>query len=97
MKPSEALDLHREAIRSIVISNGACNPRIFGSVLHGTDTVCSDLDILVDPIDGVTTLISLVNIGMKIEALTGFKADVFTPLTLKEIFMNAVMSEAVSI
>jgi predicted nucleotidyltransferase len=66
-------------------------------VLHGTDTVCSDLDILVDPISDVTTLFSLVNIAQEIETLTGFKADVFTPQTLKESFRDAVVDEAVSI
>ena len=38
MKPSEALELHRSAIRSVVEKNDACNPRVFGSVLHGDDT-----------------------------------------------------------
>jgi hypothetical protein len=38
MRPSEALNLHREEIRSIVESRRATNPRVFGSVLHGDDT-----------------------------------------------------------
>jgi hypothetical protein len=43
MRPSEALQLHREEIRRIVESRCATNPRIFGSVLHGEDTEESDL------------------------------------------------------
>lgn len=48
MKPSEALNTHRAAIRQIVESHRARNARVFGSVLHGLDTDDSDLDILVD-------------------------------------------------
>ena len=44
MKPSQVLDLHREAIRRIVLANDALNPRVFGSVFHGHDTEHSDLD-----------------------------------------------------
>jgi predicted nucleotidyltransferase len=94
MKPSEALRLHRDAIRRIVESNNAANPRVFGSVVHGDDTDQSDLDILVDAIDGKTTLMSLARIQIAIETLTGFKADVLTPLDLHERFRAQVVSEA---
>ena len=86
MKPSEALKLHRDAIRRIVENNHAANPRVFGSVIHGNDTEGSDLDILVDEIDGRTTLVSLARIQAGIQALTGIKADVLTPLDLHERF-----------
>src|SRR5260364_163104 len=38
MRPSEALNMHRAAIRRIVESHCARNARVFGSVLHGQDT-----------------------------------------------------------
>lgn len=94
MKPSEALQLHRNAIRRIVESNNAANPRVFGSVVHGDDTESSDLDILVDEIDGKTTLVSLARIQAAIQALTGIKADVLTPLDLHERFRSRVVMEA---
>ena len=47
MKPSEALQMHRDEIRRIVENNDARNPRVFGSVLHGDETDDSDLDLLV--------------------------------------------------
>jgi uncharacterized protein len=97
MKPSEALRLHREDIRRVVAQNDACNPRIFGSVLHGDDTEDSDLDLLVDPIDGKTSLLSLVRIKREIEALLGVKADVLTPLSLNERFRREVLQEAESV
>ena len=57
MKPSEALSAHRGDIRRIVGQNRTCNPRVFGSVLRGEDANDSDLDLLVDPLPGVTLLI----------------------------------------
>jgi predicted nucleotidyltransferase len=97
MKPSEALQLHRADIRRVVEMNGAKNPRVFGSALHGEDTSESDLDLLVDPIEGITTLTSLVRIKREVEALTGVPTDVLTPMALHERFRNAVLSEAVPI
>jgi predicted nucleotidyltransferase len=97
MKPSEAFQLHRAAIRRIVENNDACNPRVFGSVLHGDDTDDSDIDILVDPIDGRTSLMSLVRIKRELEQILGVKADIQTPFSLHERFRGAILSEAVSV
>ena len=97
MKPSEALQLHRDAIRRVVERNDACNPRIFGSVLHGDDMDGSDLDILVDPIDGKTSLVSLVRIKRELEQLLGFTADIQTPMSLHERFRQAVLQEAIPV
>lgn len=94
MKPSEALQIHRNDIRRIVENNNAANPRVFGSVIHGEDTDDSDLDILVDEIDGKTTLISLARIQTAIQSLTGIRADILTPLDLHERFRNRVVMEA---
>jgi predicted nucleotidyltransferase len=94
MKPSEALQLHRDAIRRIVESNNATNPRVFGSVVHGDDSENSDLDILVDEIDGLTTLISLARIQVAIQTLTGVKTDVLTALDLPARFRPQVVVEA---
>jgi predicted nucleotidyltransferase len=94
MKPSEALRIHRDAIRRIVKENDATNPRVFGSVIHGDDTEESDLDLLVDPIKGKTTLISLASIQLEIEDLTGIKTDVLTPMALHERFRDDVLVEA---
>lgn len=47
LRPSAAPFLHREAIRRIVAAHGASDPRVFGSVMLGTDTEASDLDLLV--------------------------------------------------
>lgn len=46
MRPSLALNIHRDAIRSIALRHRVTNVRVFGSVVHGSDTEDSDLDIL---------------------------------------------------
>lgn len=94
MKPSHALQLYKDAIIKIVARNNARNPRVFGSVLHGDDTDNSDLDLLVDPIPGRTTLVGLASIQLEIEALVGIKVDVRTPMALHDRFRNEVLLEA---
>ena len=86
MKPSTALQIHGSDIRRIVLRNGALNPRVFGSASRGDDVEGSDLDILVDPIQGKTTLYCLASIQIEIEELTGIKTEVLTPNTLHERF-----------
>lgn len=95
MKPSTALLLHRDAIRGIVVRNGAVNPRVFGSAARGDDTEGSDLDLLVDPVKGKTTLLGLASIQVEVQDLTGVRTDVLTPLSLHERFRNQVLVEAV--
>jgi predicted nucleotidyltransferase len=68
MKPSQALQQHRAAIRRVVAAHRATNPRVFGSVLHGEDTEASDLDLLIDPTPGIT----LFDIGSIIHELEQF-------------------------
>ena len=97
MKPSVALQAHRDRIRTVVERHGASNPRVFGSVVHGTDDETSDLDLLVDPIEGRTTLLSLVRIKRDIEALTGVTTDVLTPMSLHERFRQTVLAEALPV
>ena len=49
MKPSEALTAHRDELRRLVSRYGLLRPRVFGSVVNGSDTNESDLDLLVEP------------------------------------------------
>ena len=97
MKPSEVLKQHREDISRIVERNDARNPRVFGSAARGDDTEGSDLDLLVDPIEGKTTLRSLARIKMEIESLLEIPIDIHTPLSLPERFRNTVLREAIRV
>jgi predicted nucleotidyltransferase len=96
MKPSEALESNRIAIRGVVAAHRACNARVFGSVLHGLDTESSDLDIVVDT-TSQTTLMDVAAIQVKLESLLGVSVDVLTPKALPEKFRHVVLAEAMPI
>ena len=96
MKPSEALAAHRNEIREIVLAHRAVNARVFGSVVHGSDTDKSDLDILVDTTPD-TTLFDLGAIRYKLRNLLGVPVDVVTPNGLPDRIRNIVVSEAICI
>lgn len=93
MKPSIALQRHRETIRQIVERHHARNARVFGSVLHGEDTDVSDLDILVDTTDE-TSLFDIGAIRMELIELLGVEVDVLTPGALPDRWKAAVLKEA---
>ena len=93
MKPSEALARHRAAIRRVVESHRARNPRVFGSALHGTDTEQSDLDLLVDP-QARMSLFDIGAIRRELRELLGFEVDVLTPRALPDSFRDRVLAEA---
>lgn len=96
MKPSIALDVHREAIRRIVLAHNANNPRVFGSVAHGEDTEFSDLDLLVDPTSS-TSLFDIGAIRHELLQLLGVPVEVLTPRSLPERFRSEVVAEAVPV
>lgn len=69
------------------------NPRIFGSVLHGTDEDGSDLDLLVDALPGAT-LFDLGALQVELEAMLGIQVDLVTPADLPPKFRAQVLAEA---
>jgi predicted nucleotidyltransferase len=93
MRPSEALNLHRDEIGRIVASRRATNPRVFGSVLHGEDTEESDLDLLVDPTPE-TSLFDIGAIRRQLRNLLGVPVDVVTPDGLHERLRDRIIAEA---
>jgi uncharacterized protein len=93
MKPSDALKAHRDTIRSLVLQCRARNPRVFGSVLHGTDKSGSDLDLLVDPLPE-TTLFDLGALRSQLEELLGVRVDVVTPGDISPRFRDKVLESA---
>lgn len=93
MKPSVALDLKRHAVREATSRFRTTNPRVFGSVLHGTDHDGSDLDILVDALPGAT-LFDLGGLQVELEELLGVTVDLLTPGDLPLKFRDQVVAEA---
>jgi predicted nucleotidyltransferase len=93
MRPSIALQTHRDAIREIALSHRVKNVRVFGSVLHGDDTEDSDLDLLVDPTPE-TTLMDIAKIQVEVARLLNITVDVLTPRALPGKFRDSVLQEA---
>jgi predicted nucleotidyltransferase len=93
MRPSAALEQHRPEVRAAVLRFRAANPRIFGSVLHGTDRDDSDLDLLVDALPG-TTLFDLGGLQAALEDLLGVPVDIRTPGDLPSRVRARVVAEA---
>jgi len=90
MRPSEALAVHRDELRELVNRYDVRRPRVFGSVLTGTDTEDSDLDLLVDRGEA-TTLFTLAGLEHQARELLGVSVSVLTPGFLSLKFRDRVL------
>lgn len=70
--------------------------RVFGSALHGDDTVGSDLDLLVEP-TVQTTLMDIGAIRFELKQLLGMEMDMLTPNGLPARFRELVLRDAVAL
>ena len=93
MKPSEALAGHRAELRELVLRHGLERPRVYGSVLSGTDTEESDLDLLVDATE-TTTLFMLARLEHAAQELLGVRVSILTAGFLSEKFRGRVLERA---
>ena len=93
MRPSIVLNRKRHAVRAAAMHFRTANPRIFGSVLHGTDQEGSDLDLLVDTLPGAT-LFDLGGLQDALETMLGIQVDVLPPADLPPKFRAQVLAEA---
>ena len=96
MRPSKALDIHRDTIRRVVETHRARNARIFGSALRGDDTDNSDLDILIDPTPE-TTMFDIGAIRHELRILLGVPVDVLTPNSLPDKYRDTILAEAMPV
>ena len=74
MRPSEALNQHRDAVYQVAARYRVANPRVFGSALRGDDQDGSDLDLLVDTLPG-TSLLYLRGLLDELRELLGIPVD----------------------
>jgi predicted nucleotidyltransferase len=93
MKPSAALAHKRAAVREAAKRFRTTNPRVFGSVVYGTDEDGSDLDLLVDALPGAT-LFDLGGLQAELEELLGVSVDLVTPGDLPASFRQRILAEA---
>jgi len=92
MRPSLALELHRDAVVEIVARHRALNPRVFGSAARGDDREDSDLHLFVDPAPGMT-LFDVGGIFDELETLLGVPVDVLTPGALRPGMSETLIRE----
>jgi predicted nucleotidyltransferase len=88
--------LNRQAVRDIALRHRVSSVRVFGAVVHGDDTETSDLDLLVDPLPGVT-LFDLGAIQVELEAMLKISVDVVTPGDLPARFRAQTINGAVPV
>lgn len=93
MRPSLALQMKRGLVLEAARRFRMANPRVFGSVLHGSDHEGSDLDLLVDAPPG-TTLFDLGGLQETLEALLGVRVELLTPADLPLRYRDKVLAEA---
>lgn len=91
--PSQLLPLYRQALREMIASHHATNPRIFGSVARGEDTVDSDLDILIDTTDE-TTLSDIGAIQREASSLLRIPVSIVTSGGISGRFKQIILKEA---
>lgn len=96
MKPSIALQAHRDDIRRVVEAHRASNARVFGSVARGDDTEDSDLDLLIDPTPR-TTMLDIGAIRHELRTLLGVPVDVLTPNALPDRTREVIIAGAIPV
>nr|WP_178131228.1 nucleotidyltransferase family protein [Pseudomonas sp. C1C7] len=85
--------MQRAAVREVVSRFRTSIPRVFGSVMFGTDQEGSDLDLLVDTLPGAT-LFDLGGLQLELEDLLGVSVDLLTPGDLPLKFRQQVLDQA---
>lgn len=93
MRPSVVLEMKQREVPEAVSRFCTANPRVFGSVLHGTDRDGSDLDLLVDALPGAT-LLDLGGLQDDLESLLGIHVALLTPGDWPPKFRAKVLAEA---
>ena len=92
-KPSAALAANRHLVRQVVEAHQAHNPRVFGSVLRGEDGEGSDIDLLVDTVQGMT-LFDVAARELALETLLGVPVHVVTSGALGGELRKRVLAQA---
>ncbi|WP_055048956.1 nucleotidyltransferase family protein [Devosia sp. A16] len=93
MRPSKVFEKNRGLIREVAARYRVANPRVFGSVLHGSDKEGSDIDIVVDVLPD-TSLFDLTGLQSDLEQALGVPVDVITSTGLHRFIRDKVLAEA---
>ena len=84
---------HREDILRLASLHGARNVRLFGSVVRGSATADSDLDVLVD-FDADRSLLDRIGLIQDLEDLLGIDVDVVTVRSVHRDLKEPILRDA---
>lgn len=92
-RPSVILAQYRDEAMHIITSNNARNPRVYGSIARGQDTVNSDVNFLVDARE--CSMLDLAHIRNELQKLLGVPvsitpADTTAPQMDQAAYANAI-------
>ena len=97
MPAATQLDDHMiQQMRAILMRHGITHAGIFGSFARGEADATSDVDILIDPPEGMT-LFGLAALGNDFESVLGRSVDILTYRSLRPHFRDVVLPEQVVI
>ncbi len=91
---STAFDIPTDKLHAICERYGVKNLSIFGSLINGTSTDESDLDILVEFLPERTPGFAFVDLEDELSALFHRKVDLHTASSLSQYFRENVVREA---
>ena len=94
MSRLEYLREKRSLILEIATKHGACNIRVFGSVIRGEETPDSDIDFLIDYDPGKVSPWFPGGLLIDLQQLLGYKVDILTEQGVSPLIRERVLAEA---
>jgi len=83
----------KQDILAVARAHGARNIRVFGSVARGTESIASDIDLLVE-MEAERGLLERVALKQDLEDLLGRSIDLVTDRTLSRYLRETILAEA---
>lgn len=96
MRFKDSLPTLRDAIATAAAACGASSVRVFGSAARGEERDDSDVDFLV-LLEPGRSLLDLVRLESRLEALLGRPVDVVTEASLAEPMRSRVLADALRV
>jgi len=83
----------KQDILAVARAHGARNIRVFGSVARGTESIASNIDLLVE-MEAERGLLERVALKQDLEDLLGRSIDLVTDRTLSRYLRETILAEA---
>ena len=94
LRPSTMLERNADAVIRIGEAHHIVQIKVFGSAVHGTDTVLSDIDLLVT-VDEHASLLDISGFENEVGELLGYPVDVVSENAPPNPVLDRIRAEAV--